>query len=86
MDIPMPLYIKDAAVADLVERLQRATGAPSKTAAVRVAVTKALSEAEKRQPMMERLAPTLALAELIGPGIGAGPFDQKAFFDEQWGE
>jgi antitoxin VapB len=77
----MSLFIKDPKVDAMAERLRAVTKAASKTDAVRAALSRALEEAERRQPILERLAPALALAQKIGPGIGAGAFDQKAFFD-----
>lgn len=71
----MPLYIRDTMVDELVEQLMRATGARTKTEAVRQAL---------RAPLIDKIKPLQARAVNLGP---ADPdFDMKAFTDEQWGD
>ncbi len=75
----MALYIKDEAVDDLAIRFQQATGAASKTAAVRKALQDGLAALQRKQPLMVRIAALQSQADKIGP---ADPnFDQKEFSD-----
>ena len=78
----MPLYIKDARVAEMVERLRKLTDAPSKTEAVAKALQSAIAEAER-----DLLGPELERAIAIARRIGGRDeeFDQKAFSDAMWG-
>jgi antitoxin VapB len=78
----MPLYIKDARVAEMAERLRKLTDAPSKTEAVAKALESAIAEAER-----DLLGPELERAVAIARQIGRHDekFDQKAFSDEMWG-
>ncbi len=79
----MPLYIKDPDVAEMAERLQKLTSAPSKTEAVRQALKSALRVASERPGLSERLREAVAIARRIGPRDPE--FDQKRFSDEMWG-
>ncbi|HEV7329197.1 MAG TPA: type II toxin-antitoxin system VapB family antitoxin [Bosea sp. (in: a-proteobacteria)] len=80
----MPLYIRDDAVDVLAERVQRATGARTKTEAVKAALEDALARIEAEKPLRQRLARSLALADAMGEA--PGDFDMKRFTDEMWGE
>lgn len=79
----MALYIKDEKVDDLAIQYQKATGAASKTAAVRKALQESLAALKRKKPLNERLAELQARADRIGPADPA--FDQKAFSDDAWG-
>ncbi len=79
----MPLYIRDDAVDVLAERVQRATGARTKTEAVRAALENELARVEAEMPLRQRLARSLALADAMGDA--PGDFDMKRFTDEMWG-
>ena len=80
----MALYIKDPEVDAMAVELQRITNAPSKTEAVRRALEAAIAEREDAKPLIERIAPALALADAMGP---TDPdFDMKAFTNEMWGD
>ena len=80
----MPLYIRDAEVDDLAERLKLATKAPSKTAAVRAALERDLARVAATQNFDVRNADVLAMADRLGQGDAA--FDMKKFTDEMWGD
>ena len=77
----MPLYIKDARVAEMAERLRKLTDATSKTEAVLKALESAIAEAER-----DLLGPGLERAVAIARRIGGHDeeFDH-AFSDEMWG-
>ncbi|MBG0812320.1 type II toxin-antitoxin system VapB family antitoxin [Methylosinus sp. H3A] len=79
----MPLYIKDDAVDKLAAQVQEATGAPSKTEAVRRALENELARSRKSKPLGERLARAKLIAADIGEPDPA--FDMKAFTNEMWG-
>ena len=79
----MALYIKDEAVDELAAKVQQATGARSKTEAVRRALENELARCRKGRPLAQRLAPAKALAAQIGAPNPT--FDMKAFTDEMWG-
>jgi len=80
----MPLYIRDDTVDVLAERVQRATGARTKTDAVKTALENELARIEADRPLRQRLARSLALADAMGDA--PGDFDMKSFTDEMWGE
>ncbi|WP_442880827.1 type II toxin-antitoxin system VapB family antitoxin [Bosea sp. (in: a-proteobacteria)] len=67
----------------LAERVQRATGARTKTEAVRAALENELARVEAEMPLRQRLARSLALADAMGDA--PGDFDMKRFTDEMWG-
>ncbi|WP_407049707.1 type II toxin-antitoxin system VapB family antitoxin [Methyloraptor flagellatus] len=79
----MPLYIRDDAVDALAVEVQKATGAPNKTEAVRRALANELARARDEVPLRERI-------RVIQDAIKArrGPHDpkvdMKAFMDEMW--
>ena len=80
----MPLYIKDPAVDTLVEQYLAVTGLPSKTEAVRRALSdqlKMLADQEKLPDRVAKLQHRAAEAGFVSTGE-----DLKPFFDEQWGE
>jgi antitoxin VapB len=78
----MPLYIRDRAVDQLAERVQKATGASTKTEAVRIALEHELERATARMSFDERNAKVMAMADALG---ATDPnFDMKAFTDEMW--
>lgn len=78
----MPLYIKDEAVDDLAIRYQKATGAASKTAAVRNALIEGLKQLQINTPLNERIAELHSEADQIGP-VDPG-FSMKKFSDDLW--
>lgn len=76
----MPLYIRDDKVDDLAEQVMRATGARTKTEAVREALVARLKAEEQRKPLIDKIREAQAIAAKIGP---VNPdFDMKAFTDE----
>lgn len=80
----MPLFIRDDEVSGLADELTRVTKARSKTEAVRRALRDALEREASKTPLIERIAPALAMADALGPNDPA--FDMKAFTDEMWDE
>lgn len=79
----MALYIRDDAVDALAIELQRLTGAPTKTEAVRQALEAAIDDKRSEVPLLERLRQIRA--DAAAAGLVPNPnFDQKAFFDEMW--
>jgi antitoxin VapB len=82
--IPMALYIKDDSVDDLAIKYQQATGAASKTAAVRKALLEGLAALKRSKPLMERMTALQEIADDIGDVDPA--FNQKTFADDVWSE
>ena len=80
----MSLYIRDRTVHDLATRLQKATGARTKTEAVRRALEAEIKRVEDARPLRERISPSLALADAMGESNS--DFDMKAVTDEMWGD
>lgn len=81
----MALYIRDPEVDELAVRLQKLTGAPTKTEAVRTALQGAIQRSREQIPLKERLR--RIKEEAWATGLVPDPnFDQKAFFDEMWEE
>ena len=78
----MPLYIRDAAVDALAEKVMKATGAKTKTDAVRKALQAQLDAEINRKPLLERLQPILDRADRIGEPDP--DFDMKKYTDEMW--
>ena len=78
----MPLYIRDAAVDALAEKVMKATGAKTKTDAVRKALQAQLDAQMNRKPLLERLQPILDRADQIGEPDP--DFDMKKYTDELW--
>ena len=80
----MPLYIRDDAVDVLAEQVKQATGAQSKTEAVRKALLAQLQAAMQKKPLLERIRDIQDMADEIGP---VDPdFDLKKFTDDMWGD
>ena len=80
----MSLYIRDDAVDALAAQLQQATGAKTKTEAVRTALQHELERVNANKSFAERNARAFALADQLG--LPNPDFDQKRFSDEMWGE
>lgn len=80
----MPLYIRDRAVDELASRLQKVTGARTKTDAVRLALEHELERATAAMSFDERNAEVLAMADALGETDPT--FDMKRYTDEMWGD
>lgn len=80
----MALYIRDDSVDHLAERLRKATGAKTKTDAVRAALLAQLDAITARTPLADRLRVLQERADRIGK-VDPG-FDPKTFSDEMWGD
>ena len=78
----MALFIRDETVDALAEELQKALKSPSKTAAVRLALTNELARARQKLPLRQRIAKSQAMAAAIGKPDPN--FDLKAFTDAMW--
>lgn len=79
----MPLYVRDDDVLALAVELQRLTGAPTKTEAVRRALRHEIERTRQARPLREKLARARAKIDEIG--IGGDPdFDMKAYTDALW--
>lgn len=78
----MPLYIRDDAVDALAQEVMKATGAKTKTDAVRKALQLQLEAEMNRKPLLERLQPILDRAGQIGEPDP--DFDMKKYTDEMW--
>jgi antitoxin VapB len=78
----MPLYIRDDEVDALAAELQALTGAPTKTEAVRRALTNEIQRSREKLPLRDRLAGAIAKARALGPRDAE--FDMKSFTDEMW--
>jgi antitoxin VapB len=83
-DIHMPLYIRDNSVDALAGELQTALKVTSKTEAVRIALQHELARARQVQPIRQRLAKALELADAMG--LGDPTFSMKDFTDQMWDE
>lgn len=80
----MALFIRDAEVDALAERVCKLTGAKTKTEAVRLALQAQLVGAHRALPLKERLARAKALADAMGPSDPG--FDMKTCTDSLWGD
>jgi antitoxin VapB len=80
----MALYIKDPTVDDLAARVQKLSGAKSKTEAVRRSLEKEESQLIRQQSLQGRMAEVWTLAESMGPSDPN--VDMKAFMDDLSGE
>lgn len=78
----MPLYIRDETVAALAVKVMKATGAKTKTDAVRNALQAQLDAELNRKPLLERLQPILDRAEQVGEPDP--DFDMKKYTDDMW--
>lgn len=80
----MALYVKDEEVDRLAREVQAAYGVKTKTEAVRIALQRALDQAEAKPTLREQLeAVRRRIREDYGPDDPN--FDDKAYFDEMWG-
>jgi len=79
----MPLYIRNNDVDALAAKVQAATGARTKTEAVRRALEHELARIAAAKTFDERNADLLAKADAFGRRDP--DFDMKAFTDEMWG-
>jgi len=79
------LFIRDEEVNKLAKKLQRATKAKTKTEAVKIAIEKALSEAQGIGPMRKKIEQAKAKVREMGDYVDPN-FDQKAYSDEMWGD
>jgi antitoxin VapB len=80
----MPLYIKDPEVDALVDRYLAASGAKSKTEAVRKALLASIAALERQETLAERVAKVQRKA--AAAGLKPREIDDKSFMDELWGE
>lgn len=80
----MPLYIKDPDVDALVDRYLAASGAKTKTEAVRTALRNSIAALETRETLAERVARVQRKA--VAAGLKPREMDDKPFMDELWGE
>tara|TARA_R100001369_G_scaffold56824_3_gene83614 strand:+ start:789 stop:1034 length:246 start_codon:yes stop_codon:yes gene_type:complete len=78
----MPLYIRDDKVDDLAQQVMRATGAKTKTDAVRAALQAALAAKLNETSILDRIKPLQSRVAELGPVDPA--FDMKSFTDEMW--
>lgn len=80
----MALYVKDEEVDRLVKDVRAAYGVKTKTEAVRIALQRALDQAEAKPTLREQLeAVRRRIREDYGPDDP--DFDDKAYFDQMWG-
>lgn len=76
----MPFYVRDDDVCELAEQVRRATGAATKTEAVRQALQAALEAKLNQAALADRIKPLQARVAQLG---SVDPdFDMKAFTDE----
>lgn len=80
----MALYIKDEEVDALAAELKAATGAATKTEAVRTALKNELKRAREKEPLMDRVRKIQEQVRAIGPRDPN--FDFRKFREEIWGE
>jgi antitoxin VapB len=83
-DILMPLYIKDPDVDKLVDHYLAASGAKTKTEAVRAALLNSIAALETQETLAERVAK--AQRKAAEAGLTPRETDDKPFMDELWGE
>lgn len=80
----MPLYIKDPDVDALVDRYLAASGAKTKTEAVRTALLNSIAALEAQEPLTERVATVQRRA--AAAGLKPRKANDKPFMDELWGD
>lgn len=80
----MALFIRDDAVDALAEEYKHAIKAPSKKAAVKLALQDALERVRQKRPLMEQLEDVWKLVDEIGERDPN--FDFKKFREELWGD
>lgn len=78
----MPLYIRDNDVNAMAIELQKLTNAPSKTEAVRQALTEQLHSARGKMTLTEKIRELQDRARKLG--TPNRDFDMKVFSDEMW--
>lgn len=78
----MSLYIRDAKVNELADKLMHQLGTKTKTEAVRVALENELKRASEELTLEERVRKIQDRYAALGPN--APDFDEKAFMDEMW--
>ena len=80
----MALYIRDDTVDDLAVKVMRATGAKTKTDAVRDALKAQLEAVKSETSLVDKIKAAQSIAAEIGP---VDPnFDMKTYTDEMWGD
>lgn len=80
----MALYIKDREVDALAAEVQAATGAATKTEAVRAALRNELKRMRDKEPLIDRVKKIQEQVRAIG---ARDPnFDFRRFREEIWGE
>lgn len=80
----MPLYIKDPDVDKLVDRYLAASGAKTKTEAVRVALLNGIAALEQQETLAQRVAKVQRKA--AAAGLAPRETNDKPFMDELWGD
>ena len=80
----MALYIKDREVDALAPELQAATGAATKTDAVRTALQNELKRAREEEPLIERVRKIQERVREIG--LPNPDFNFRKFREELWGD
>lgn len=80
----MALYIKDDEVDALAAELKAATGAATKTDAVRSALKNELKRAREQEPLLERVRRIQERVRLVG--LPNPDFDFRKFREELWGD
>jgi antitoxin VapB len=80
----MALYVKDEEVDRLAEEVQVAYGVKTKTEAVRMALQRALDQAEEKPTLEDRLKAIQVRARALG--TPDPNFDEKAYTDMMWGD
>ena len=84
----MPLYIKDPSVDSLLDEYLAKSGAPTKTEAIKRALSDQIRILDEKGPLVVRIARIQGRAEQLG-FRSSGREDagaQKRFMDELWGE
>jgi antitoxin VapB len=79
----MALYVKDEEADRMAQEVQAAYGMKTKTEAVKMALQKALDQAEEKLPLEQRLKAIQDRVKKLG--TPDPNFDDKAYFDEMWG-
>ena len=78
----MSVYIRDARVNELADKLMHQLGTKTKTEAVRVALENELKRASEELTLEERVRKIQDRYAALGPNDP--DFDEKAFMDEMW--
>ena len=79
----MSLYIRDAKVNELADKLMHQLGTKTKTEAVRMALENELKRAGEELTLEERVR---KIQDRVASRMGPHPveFDEKAYMDEMW--